>query len=207
MEYVATEITGDNLNNITIIDGVPYSYVTNYAKKEFHGSSIPPVYGSFNIGVTWKQLSFGALFTYQLGGKVIDYNYQSLMGAGSTPRSFHADALNSWTAEDATAESAIWTGDIPVLNYNLSSQVNTTSSRWLTSASYICLKNLNIAYELPKRWVSKLELQGVGISLTCENLFTKTARKGMNPQQTFNGTQYNYLVTPRVFSFGLNVRF
>ena len=207
MEYVATEITGDNLNNITIIDGVPYSYVTNYAKKEFHGSSIPPVYGSFNIGVTWKQLSFGALFTYQLGGKVIDYNYQSLMTAGSSPSSFHADALNSWTAEDATAESAIWTGDIPVLNYNLSSQVNTTSSRWLTSASYICLKNLNIAYELPKRWVSKLELQGVGISLTCENLFTKTARKGMNPQQTFNGTQYNYLVTPRVFSFGLNVRF
>ena len=206
-EYVATAITGSGLENVVVIDGKPYSYVTNYAKKEFHGSAIAPVYGSFNLGVTWKQLSLNALFTYQIGGKVIDYNYQSLMQAGSSPSSFHADALKSWTVEDATETSAIWSGDVPVLNYNLSSQVNASSSRWLTSASYICLKNLNIGYQLPKSLVNKVQLQGVSVNVTCENLFTKTARKGMNPQQTFNGTQYNYLVTPRVFSVGLNVKF
>lgn len=206
-EYVATAITGSGLENVVVIDGKPYSYVTNYAKKEFHGSAIAPVYGSFNLGVTWKQLSLNALFTYQIGGKVIDYNYQSLMQAGSAPSSFHADALKSWTVDDATETSAIWSGDVPVLNYNLSSQVNATSSRWLTSASYICLKNLNIGYQLPKSLVNKVQLQGVSVNVTCENLFTKTARKGMNPQQTFNGTQYNYLVTPRVFSVGLNVKF
>lgn len=206
-DYVATEITGANLDNIVVINGTPYSYVTNYAKKEFHGSALAPVYGSFNLGVTWKQLSLNALFTYQLGGKVIDYNYQSLMQAGSSPSSFHSDALNSWTVEDGTDDHAIWSGNVPVLNYNLSSQVNTTSSRWLTSASYLVLKNLNLSYQLPKNLVNKLQLHGVGVSVTCENLFTKTARKGMNPQQSFAGTQYNYLVTPRVFSVGLNVKF
>ena len=206
-EYVAKEIKGADLQNVVVIDGVPYSYVSNYAKKEFHGSAIAPVYGSFNFGVTWKQLSLNALFTYQIGGKVIDYNYQSLMQAGSTPSSFHIDALKSWTVEDATETSAIWSGDVPVLDYNISTQVNTTSSRWLTSASYICLKNLNIGYQLPKSLVNKVQLQGVSVNVACENLFTKTARKGMNPQQTFNGTQYNYLVTPRVFSVGLNVKF
>ena len=206
-EYVAKEIKGADLQNVVVIDGVPYSYVSNYAKKEFHGSAIAPVYGSFNFGVTWKQLSLNALFTYQIGGKVIDYNYQSLMQAGSTPSSFHIDALKSWTVEDATETSAIWSGDVPVLDYNISSQVNTTSSRWLTSASYICLKNLNIGYQLPKSLVNKVQLQGVSVNVACENLFTKTARKGMNPQQTFTGVQYNYLVTPRVFSVGLNVKF
>ena len=206
-EYVAKEIKGADLQNVVVIDGVPYSYVSNYAKKEFHGSAIAPVYGSFNFGVTWKQLSLNALFTYQIGGKVIDYNYQSLMQAGSTPSSFHIDALKSWTVEDATETSAIWSGDVPVLDYNISSQVNTTSSRWLTSASYICLKNLNIGYQLPKSLVNKVQLQGVSVNVACENLFTKTARKGMNPQQSFTGTQYNYLVTPRVFSVGLNVKF
>lgn len=206
-EYVAKEIKGADLQNVVVIDGVPYSYVSNYAKKEFHGSAIAPVYGSFNFGVTWKQLSLNALFTYQIGGKVIDYNYQSLMQAGSTPSSFHIDALKSWTVENATETSAIWSGDVPVLDYNISTQVNTTSSRWLTSASYICLKNLNIGYQLPKSLVNKVQLQGVSVNVACENLFTKTARKGMNPQQTFNGTQYNYLVTPRVFSVGLNVKF
>ena len=206
-EYVATEIKGADLQNVVVIDGVPYSYVSNYAKKEFHGSAIAPVYGSFNFGVTWKQLSLNALFTYQIGGKVIDYNYQSLMQAGSTPSSFHIDALKSWTVEDATETSAIWSGDVPVLDYNISTQVNTTSSRWLTSASYICLKNLNIGYQLPKSLVNKVQLQGVSVNVACENLFTKTARKGMNPQQSFTGVQYNYLVTPRVFSVGLNVKF
>lgn len=206
-EYVAKAIEGADLQNVVVIDGVPYSYVSNYAKKEFHGSAIAPVYGSFNFGVTWKQLSLNALFTYQIGGKVIDYNYQSLMKAGSTPSSFHIDALKSWTVEDATETSAIWSGDVPVLDYNISSQVNTTSSRWLTSASYICLKNLNIGYQLPKSLVNKVQLQGVSVNVACENLFTKTARKGMNPQQSFSGTQYNYLVTPRVFSVGLNVKF
>lgn len=206
-EYVAKEIKGADLQNVVVIDGVPYSYVSNYAKKEFHGSAIAPVYGSFNFGVTWKQLTLNALFTYQIGGKVIDYNYQSLMQAGSTPSSFHIDALKSWTVEDATETSAIWSGDVPVLDYNISSQVNTTSSRWLTSASYICLKNLNIGYQLPKSLVNKVQLQGVSVNVACENLFTKTARKGMNPQQTFTGVQYNYLVTPRVFSVGLNVKF
>ena len=157
--------------------------------------------------MTWKQLSLNALFTYQIGGKVIDYNYQSLMQAGSTPSSFHIDALKSWTVEDATETSAIWSGDVPVLDYNISTQVNTTSSRWLTSASYICLKNLNIGYQLPKSLVNKVQLQGGSVNVACENLFTKTARKGMNPQQSFSGTQYNYLVTPRVFSVGLNVKF
>ena len=115
--------------------------------------------------------------------------------------------MKSWTVEDATETSAIWSGDVPVLDYNISSQVNTTSSRWLTSASYICLKNLNIGYQLPKSLVNKVQLQGVSVNVACENLFTKTARKGMNPQQTFTGVQYNYLVTPRVFSVGLNVKF
>ncbi len=94
-----------------------------------------------------------------------------------------------------------------MVNYDVNTYYNATSSRYLTSARYLILKNINLSYKLPKVWVKKLDLEDVGLSLTCENLFTSTARKGMNPQQTFNGTQYNYLVTPRVFSFGLNVKF
>ena len=205
--YTSTEITGTALDNITIIDGKPYSYVTTYAKKEFHGSAIAPVYGSFNIAAQWKQLSFSALFTYQLGGKVMDYNYQSLMSAGSSASSFHSDIMKAWTVDDATEESAIWSGNVPLINYNLNTNYNTTSSRFLTSASYLVLKNINLTYQLPRAWMRKLDLNSASVSVTCENLFTKTARKGMNPQQTFNGTQYNYLVTPRVFTVGLNVNF
>ena len=206
--YIGTLLTSAQVNEfITVINGKPYSYSTNYAKREFHGSAMPKFYGSFNLNVSWRSLTLSTLFTYQLGGKVLDYNYSSMMSAGSSPSSFHKDILDAWTINDATAESAIWSGKVPLINYDVNTYYNATSSRYLTSARYLILKNINLSYKLPKVWVKKLDLEDVGLSLTCENLFTSTARKGMNPQQTFNGTQYNYLVTPRVFSFGLNVKF
>jgi outer membrane receptor protein involved in Fe transport len=95
----------------------------------------------------------------------------------------------------------------PKINSDVTASLNATSSRWLTSASYLILKNINLSYQLPKEWVRKADLEGVTLTLACENLFTKTSRRGMNPQMSYSGTQSNSLVTPRVFSVGLNVRF
>lgn len=80
-------------------------------------------------------------------------------------------------------------------------------SRWLTGASYLVLKNINMSNSLPKAWVNALTLESIRLNLSCENAFTCTKRRGMNPQQSFNGYQYNYLVTPRVFTIGVDVKF
>ena len=209
-----TEITGENLNTVVVIDGKAYSYITTYGKREFHGSAIPKAYGGFHFTIGWKGLSLYTLFTYQLGGKVMDSNYSSLMSASGTPYSLHKDAAKGWTYEQATATDAIDPDGIPQLNNAptipgtaVEADLNATSSRWLTSAKYLILKNLNLSYDLPKNWVRPLQLDGVAVTLSCENLFTLTARKGMNPQEKYNGTQSNTFVTPRVFTFGLNVKF
>ena len=193
---------------------MPYTYLTNYAKREFHGSALPNAYGSFNFSVSWKGLTLATLFTYQLGGKVIDYNYQSLRQAsGSSPSSLHTDVQKAWTYAQQTSENAIDRNGIPLLTTNpllpggVTPNLYSTSSHWLHSASYLVLKNINLTYQFPKSLVRKIDLEGIALTVTCENLFTLTSLKGMNPQQSFDGTQYNYLVTPRVFSVGLNVRF
>ena len=207
------EIKGNDLNAVVVIDGVPYTYLTTYGKREFHGSAMPTAYGSFNFSVSYKDLSLYTMFTYQLGGKVMDSNYKSLMSSSGTPTSLHKDVLKGWTSEQATATDAIDPNGVPQLNNSalivdgMEADLNATSSRWLTSASYLILKNVNLSYRLPKEWVRKLELEGVTVTLACENLFTKTARKGMNPQQNFSGTQSNTFVTPRVFSAGINIKF
>ena len=208
------EITGDNLKTLVVIDGVPYSYVTTYAKKEFHGSAIPKAYGGFHFTVSWKGLSLYTLFTYQLGGKIMDSNYASLMSASGKPYALHAEAADGWTIEKATSTDVVDPNGIPQLNSTptipgtaVEADLNSTSSRWLTSGSYLILKNLNLSYSLPRNLIRKIDLEGVTVTLACENLFTKTARKGMNPQQNFAGTQSNTFVTPRVFTFGLNVKF
>ena len=208
-----TEISADDQAALVVIDGVPYSYLTTYAKKEFHGSAIPDAYGSFHFTIGWKGLSLYTLFTYQLGGKIMDSNYSSLMSASTKPYAYHKDVLDGWTYEQATATDAIDRDGIPqfsstpLIKQGLSPDLNSTSSRWLTSASYLILKNVNLSYQLPKSLVRQIDLEGITLTLACENLFTKTARKGMNPQQNFSGTQSNTFVTPRVFTFGLNVKF
>ncbi|MDO5442905.1 MAG: SusC/RagA family TonB-linked outer membrane protein [Bacteroidia bacterium] len=197
--------------NYIVINGVPYSYKTTYAKRDWRGSALPDVYGSFNFDVSYKNLSLTALFTYSLGGYTYDSVYSGLMSVLGTPSSIHRDVLNSWTAAPAgmteTSADRIDPNGIPQVNYNLSSDNNATSTRWLTSSSYLVFKNIALSYSLPKAWAKAMEMQGITVSATCENLFSLTARQGMTPQQSFSGGQSNYLVPARVFSAAVSFRF
>lgn len=196
---------------VTQIGNEYYVNNTSYALKEYHGSAIPKVYGSFAPSVRYKDLSLSLMFTYSIGGKVYDAVYSSLMSTGTTPSNYHKDILKSWSeipsgmTEDS--QDRIWYGGIPQINSSMTSTNNATSSRWLTDASYLVLKNINMSYSLPKAWVNALTLESIRLNLSCENAFTCTKRRGMNPQQSFNGYQYNYLVTPRVFTIGVDVKF
>lgn len=196
---------------VTQIGNEYYVNNTSYALKEYHGSAIPKVYGSFAPSLRYKDLSLSLMFTYSIGGKVYDAVYSSLMSTGTTPSNYHKDILKSWSeipsgmTEDS--QDRIWYGGIPQINSSMTSTNNATSSRWLTDASYLVLKNINMSYSLPKAWVNALTLESIRLNLSCENAFTCTKRRGMNPQQSFNGYQYNYLVTPRVFTIGVDVKF
>lgn len=209
---VAGNPKGDDMTKfVTQIGGKYYVNNTKYAKSEFQGSALPKVYGSFTPSVTYKSLTVSAMFTYSLGGKVYDNVYRTLMSTAGDPSNQHVDILRSWTAAPAgmTAESAnrIDPNGTPIIDSNLSQYNNAESSRWLTSANYLVLKNLYASYVLPKVWTRAIGLQGVRFNLSCENLFTLTKRQGMNPQQMFGGSQLNYLVTPRVFTVGFDVKF
>ena len=196
---------------VTQIGNEYYVNNTSYALKEYHGSAIPKVYGSFAPSVRYKDLSLSLMFTYSIGGKVYDAVYSSLMSTGTSPSNYHKDILKSWSeipsgmTEDS--QDRIWYGGIPQINSSMTSTNNATSSRWLTDASYLVLKNINMSYSLPKAWVNALTLESIRLNLSCENAFTCSKRRGMNPQQSFNGYQYNYLVTPRVFTIGVDVKF
>ena len=197
--------------NYEVINGVPYVWKTTYAKRDFHGTSLPDVYGSFNLNVKYKSLTLSTLFTYSLGGYIYDSVYSSLMSVTGTPSSIHRDAAKSWSGVPSgmteTSADRIDPNGIPEINYNTSTDNNATSTRWLTDASYLVLKNIALSYQLPKSWAKALEMQGIVVSATCENLFTLTARQGMNPQQGFSGSQGNYLTTPRVISGAVSFRF
>ena len=197
------------------INGQKYTTDTAYGLRDFHETALPSVYGSFHTNLTWKGLSANILFTYSLGGKVYDASYQSLMSTNSmsSGSALHEDVLNSWNGVPSgiTESSAnrIDTNGIPALSYDRSSYNNNTSDRWLTNASYLVCKNISLSYSLPKSLVSgwNCGITGIAINAGVENLFTLTARRGMNPQFNFTGGSDDTYVTSRVFNFGVTFNF
>lgn len=188
-----------------------YTTNTSYASNEFCGTSLPTVYGSFGTNLSWKGLSVGLLFTYSLGGKTLDSTYVTLMST-SAGGAIHKDALNSWTTDMAAGIEENGANRInpninPELNTNFSTQNNATSSRWLTSSDYLTLKNINVSYDLPKKWVNPLKLRGINLGVSIDNVFIATKRKGMNPSYNYSGGQGNYFVPARVYSFELTANF
>ena len=201
----------DISKEVVCINGNYYVNAITHALKEYHGSAMPTVYGSFCPTVSYKSITFSALFTYSLGGKVYDDIYRQLMTTTTTPHNYHEDIMKAWNGvpEGMTEDSPhrIWANGVPQINSNESSDNNAISSRWLTSANYLVLKNLYLSYDLPKEWTRAIYMEGIRVNLSCENVFTSTKRRGMNPQQSINGYQYNYLMTPRVFTIGIDVKF
>lgn len=170
-------------------------------KYYYAGSAIPAVYGGINTSLRYKGFDLGAVFSYQIGGKVRDGDYVQIMQVNNYGGAMHTDILKSWQKPgDIT--------DIPRLDASTSSSINNSYvDRWLVSASYFSIKSITLGYNLPKDLIKKVTLQNVRLTLSGENLLMLAARKGLNPQDGFNGNAgYNY--TPaRVFTLGINVTF
>ena len=209
--------------NYTIINGQPYVWNPgSYGKKDWSGTATPTVYGSFGLNLSFKGFTLSSIFTYGLGAKVYDGIYAGKMGVSANPSSVHEDNLNAWTGAPAgmteTSPGRIDPNGTP-MNYTFStynmngkdvsiSNNAGTSNRWLVSGNYLVVKNIALSYSLPKRWLTPLQIQGLSITASGENLFTCAARKGLNPQYSFGGvTSTNTFVTARVFTAGINVKF
>ncbi|MDX9854098.1 MAG: TonB-dependent receptor [Tenuifilaceae bacterium] len=193
------------------INGKNYTTFTTYGKKDWSGSVIPDLFGSISNSFSYKGFDLSILLTYSLGGKTLDYSYQSLMTVSATPHALHKDVLNAWDGipEGMTEESKnrIDKNGTPGLDFDKSSYNDALSTRFLVNSSYLVIKNVSLSYMLPKNLTSKFDASNLTLNASVENLATFTKLKGMNPQQSFSGLNQNAFVTARVFSLGLNLRF
>lgn len=197
--------------NLVQVGDQYYTNFATYAVRDWAGSAIPDVFGSFNTSLSLKNLTLSALFTYSLGGKTLDYSYNSLMSMSGSPSALHKDLLKAWDGVPegmtATSPNRIDPDGVPVVDFSRSSRNNQAlSTRFLQDASYLVIKNVSLSYNLPKTWMSTLDISGVTVNAGIENLASFTKLKGMNPQQSFNGIADNAFVTARVFSLGLNIK-
>lgn len=193
--YIPTE--GTTAANMRTVNGTQYVTNQSFAKFDYSGTAIPDLYGSFNNTFSYKGLSLSVLVNYQIGGKFYDSVYGGLMSP-SYGASLHKDVLDAWTTTNKTS-------DIPRLDIGNSANINAASTRWLIDASYLSLTNVNLSYTLPKSLLGKIDVSNVRVFLTGENLGTLSKRKGLDPRQSFDGTNGNTYLSSKIISFGINL--
>ena len=172
---------------------------TNATNRAIGKSALPDLYGGFSTFLSLYGFDLSASFAYQLGGWTLDSNYQALMGAGTAGTNWHKDIFDRWTPQNTDSQ-------IPRLeNGNLNA--SQTSTRFLTKASYLSLRNVTIGYTFPKRIAEKISMQNLRIFLTGDNLWYTSARRGLDVRQSFNGTTGFTYSALRTISAGVSLTF
>lgn len=203
--YKTDKETGETLRDADgneIVDKIEIVNKTSEATlRQIGKSAIPDLTGGFSTSLQAYGFDFSAAFAFQLGGYVIDSFYSALMSCGDQGHNFHKDMFNRWTPANTNTT-------VPALCYaSQSAGIDGASDYFLTSASYLSLRNITLGYTLPRSVLKTIGLSTVRVYCAADNLFLLSARKGLDPRQSFSGSTgyvYNAL---RTVSVGLNVGF
>ena len=176
----------DDLNGKTDRPGKNLSRTTTvYEDASYYncGDMLPAVFGGFGTTLTAGGFDISMTFDYQIGGKVFDSRYQSLVGptetAAGAGSNFHMDVLNAWTTTNTTT-------NMPRFYYG-DKYANASSDRFLTSAGYLNFQSFTVGYTLPQKYAQKLMVKKLRVYCSGENLAFISARKGLDPRYSYSG--------------------
>lgn len=169
--------------------------------RESGKSAIPDFVGGLSTTLEAYGFDLSIQTAFQFGGYVRDSYYASLMNQGEPGTNFHKDMLNSWSSENKNT-------DIPSLMLdNRNYAISSSSDYFLTSASYFSLRNVTLGYTVPTALLRKANIEKLRVYLTGDNIFLLSARKGLDPRQSFAGTTGYVYSALSSYSIGLNLTF
>lgn len=178
---------------------------TTYTSGDYYlcGDPNPKLYGGFGTSLDAFGFDFSVQFTYSLGGKAYDAGYAAMMGnpiAGATGYRLHKDILKAWSNENKDSNIPRW--------YFNDLNTNASSDRFLLSASYLNLQNIQMGYSLPKKLISRIGISKLRLYIMCDNVYYWSARKGFDPRYSLSGNSAQGIISPlRCLSGGVSVQF
>ena len=176
------------------------------------GTTLPKVYGGFGTSLRVKNFDLSAQFSYQLGGKIYDGTYQSLMCSDNSTgkgNNIHRDLLKAWTPENTNTDIPLWKDNM------WGGLAQSACDYFLTSSNYLSVNNVTLGYTVPKSLVNKLNMSAIRVYVAGENLAVLSARQGLDPRFTTgtgsmtggSGKNTGYYSAMRSIVGGVSVKF
>ena len=166
---------------------------------------------TMNFGASYKNFSFSAQFGASWGAyALMQTNLRQESYSNMEYKNVSAIWKDMYVYEDVLDASGNVTAAMnrnakyPNLKY---SAINGQASTfWKVSAANIRLRNLTVAYSLPKEWMKPLGISSCRLNLTCQNLLSFYNPYDGGVWDTWAGTYGNY-PNLRKFTLGVNVSF
>ena len=164
-------------------------------------NAAPRINYGIGINISYKGISINSQFQ---GVGAYDRIISNQEGAGmrqhgGTVRPYYPIwASDVWTPENTGAAYPRPIGQ------NWYESGTGSSSFWIRNGAYMRLKVLNVAYNLPKSWVSKVKLASAQIFLNGTNLFSISQVKEFHDPEQKN---YDSFPVMKTFTVGLDFKF
>jgi len=176
------------------------------------GSPNPDFTGGLSNYMEYMGIDLNVLISFVYGNEVFN--------GGGRYQSANADWFDNQTVDQMDR----WQnpGDITDVPQARLGDGNGTSnsSRYLSDASYMRIRNINLGYNIPLRLISKIKLSSMRVYAGVQNLYTLTSYKGWDPEVNYTGTGrstqntniiqgYDFYTAPqaRTYTLGINLSF
>lgn len=183
------DVNGDG--EITPSDMVPLGYPTSPEIVYGFGGTVG--YKKFDLSIFFQGAARTSFFidSENIAPFILDGSYQNNL--------LDVVAKDHWS-EDNRNLYAFW----PRLSDKLVENNNQTSTWWMRDGSFLRLKSVEIGYNAPKSFNTKLGLQDLRIYINGNNLAVWSAFKMWDPEMGGNGLGYPI---QSVYNVGLKVNF
>lgn len=194
------------------------------ADRRYIGNPNPNFTFGLNNVITWKDFELSFFFNGSVGNDAYNYIRQAFTNPGSWGNRmkdvFSYARIGLHDAEGSTTDiSNVYitnagAAKVQRVNQYDANKNNRPSSRFIEDASYIRLKTLSLAWNVPKPWLKKMSLEWMQLYVNAQNLFTITNYKGYDPELGSIGQSvirqgidnYRY-PSQRIFNVGMKVSF
>ena len=167
------------------------------------GKADPKLFGGISTSFSYKGISIDLGFIYKWGGNSYDWDSgREVVDDGYYwERTSSVDQYkNRWTPENRNSKYP------SIIGIDME-DVRQHSSRHMHDASFIRLKNLTIAYSLPKTLLEKVKIDNARVYFNGGNMWTWAAYKEFDPEVRANGVRSWEMPIGKSFTFGLEIGF
>ena len=181
--------------------------VIDESDRTIIGSAQADYTWGLNNTISYKNLDFSFFFQGSEGNEMANLNSYDLLNFNGQTNVSKAGGLNRWTPTNPSNKypRAVSEGSL---------DQGVFSTAIVEDASYIRLRNVSLAYNLPKSVLQKFKINNMRIYASATNLWTSTKYSGYDPEANTYG-QNSFVVgydlggypIARTYSLGINVSF